>query len=173
MYCWTTENVAVSEIRASPPAFLLGPGSGGMLANTGTGTSAEREDRVAGAAHLARYIGLVGKMMSVKILLFFQSRSWRFSLLLCGLLWVVELNILSIKWEQAHRESKQALFCPHVCSTFLCADSFFRTEPCLQKQNWPGLLSARYFSNLGLKEVLLKPDCPSLGLSAKLCLTLR
>lgn len=70
----------MSEVRASPPAFLLGPGSGGMLANTGTGTSAEREDRVAGAPHPARYIGLVGKLMSVKIFLFFQSRSWRFSL---------------------------------------------------------------------------------------------
>lgn len=71
----------MSETRASPPAFLLGPGSSGMLSNTGTGTSAEREDRVAGAAHPARYIGFVGKMMSVKILLFFHSRSWRFNLL--------------------------------------------------------------------------------------------
>lgn len=33
-------------------------------------------------------------------------------------------------------------------------------------------LIGKFFTNLGLKGVLLKPDCPSLGFFAKLFLTL-
>lgn len=126
---------------------------------------------MAGAAHPARYIGLVGKMMSVKILLFFQSRSWRFSLLSVRATVGGSIEHLSpSNGNNRHIGSQNMPFFAPMSLLLFCADIFFRPEPCLQKQNWPGLLSARYFSNLGLKEVLLKPDCPSLGLSAKLCL---